>query len=358
MVSPRMRCLCCALPQRLLDYVAAQAEPVHRGRISQHKLQSAQIRSARRIPDVTWNTLRMKQPAGQRRRFIYDARGTDLLPGTLARTEGDAVSRDAVVNHAYRNLGITLEFFRSVFGLDSLDGRGMDVLASVHYGDDFSNAMWTGEQILFGDGDGIHILGFAQSLDIVAHELTHAVTQHAIRGGLGETRRGSKVKLLGQAGALNESFSDIFASLIKQWRRKQDVKQASWLVGEGILAPHIGNAVRSLKKPGDARSTYPGDDQVRHMRDFVDDGEVHTMSGIPNYAFYLAASAMGGRAWERAGRIWYTALPRLGSKATFTDAARATEQSASDLFGPTSKEARSVSKAWQKVGVVGQSRPS
>jgi Zn-dependent metalloprotease len=346
-----MRCMCCALPQRLLEHIARQADPVDRDRISRHKLQSAQIRAARHIPDGTSHALRMKQAAGQRSRFIYDARGTELLPGALARPEGGSATRDAAVNHAYRNLGITLEFFRIVFKLDSLDGRGMDVLASVHYGDRFPNAMWTGKQMLFGDGDGIHILGFAQSLDIVAHELTHAVTQHAIRGGLGQVRQGSKVKLVGQAGALNESFSDVFASLAKQWRLKQDVTQASWLVGEGIMAPHIGNAVRSLKKPGDRRATYPDDDQVRHMRDFVETSEVHTASGIPNHAFYLAASAMGGRAWERAGRIWFTALSRLRSKATFADAARTTVQSASDLFGPRSKEARSVSKAWNKVGV-------
>jgi Zn-dependent metalloprotease len=88
------------------------------------------------------------------------------------------------------------------------------------------------------------------------------------------------------------------------------------------------------------------------MRGFVEGGEVHAMSGIPNHAFYLAASALGGHAWDHVGRIWYAALPRFGSQASFADAARATVQAATELFGKVSKEARAVAKAWHDVGVM------
>ena len=352
MVSPRLRCVCCALPARVLHHLAAKAEPEHYARLVQHQGESAQIRSQRSDKRKEAAAPRAaRSPAGGQF-SVYDARHLQALPGRLVRRHGAPASRDATVNHAWDNVGITLDFFATVLGRDSLDGKGMHVDASVHYGDRFSNAMWTGKEMLFGDGDGIQILGFAQSLDIVAHELTHAVTQHSVRGGLGEKRIGGKVVLAGQAGALNESISDVFASMVKQWHTKQDVKKADWLLGEGVLAPAMGKAVRSLKDPGNAALTYEADDQAGDMRGYVEGGDVHANSGIPNHAFYLAARALGGHSWEHAGPIWYEAIPKLKKNAGFADAAQETLEAAATLFGVASREHKAVHKAWRQVRVI------
>ena len=337
----RLRCVCCALPARLLEHVAAKTGTSQ----ADHHATSQRLRVQRNTAAATAAT------DGKRGRFIHDAGRTEQLPGRIARPEGAPAVPDHVVNEAYQNIGITLDFFSKVFGRDSLDAAGMDVIASVHFGRSFPNAMWNGTQMLFGDGDGVHIRGFTQSLDIVAHELTHAVTQHAIPGGLGVVRRNGKPDLAGEAGALNESISDVFASLVKQWHGNEDVTKADWLLGQGILAPALGHAVRSLKDPGNPARTYEADHQVAHMSRYVEGGDVHANSGIPNHAFYLAASAMGGHAWEHAGRIWYDAMAPLHPKATFADAAHATADSAAHLFGAASREQHAVREAWQKVGV-------
>jgi Zn-dependent metalloprotease len=338
-VSARLRCVCCALPRRALEHV---------GLAHQHAA-TERLRSERHSHAID---LQAAAGNGKRERFVFDAGGTEALPGALARAEGAGAVRDAAVNEAYENVGITLEFFSKVFGRDSLDGSGMDVSASVHWGAQFANAMWTGRQMLFGDGDGVQVRGFTHCLDIVAHELTHAVTQHAVRGGLGIVKRQGKLDLAGEAGALNESFSDVFASLVKQWHRKQDAGRADWLVGEGVFAPEVGRAVRSLKAPGDRRQTYGGDDQVRDMSGFVAGGDVHANSGIPNHVFYLVATELGGHAWEHAGRVWYDALARLKPKATFVEAAHATAESAGRLFGTASREQHAVQSAWRKTAVI------
>jgi Zn-dependent metalloprotease len=350
MVSPRLRCICCALPARVLEHVAAKTGGDHAARMADHHRHSETIRAQRHAKAAEPQA---QSAAGQRRRIVFDAAHKQDLPGRLIREEGDAAkAHDDAVSGAYDNVGITLDFYAKVFGRDSLDGRGMDVNASVHYGDRFSNAMWNGTQMVFGDGDGVHIRGFTQSLDIVAHELTHAVTQHAIPGGLGVIKRHGKFDLTGEAGALNESISDVFACLVKQWHKKQKVDEADWLLGEGILAPALGRAVRSLKSPGNTAETYEGDDQVPDMRGYEEGGDVHRNSGIPNHAFYLAAHALGGHAWEHAGRIWYESIPRLQSQSGFRAAAQVTVDVAARVFGAASKEHHAIEAAWRKVGVL------
>jgi len=343
----RLRCVCCALPQRVLDHVAAKTGDASAAR--RHQETTERIRAQRNATAAAST----QAPGGEGKRSIHDAGGKEVLPGLLVRAEGAKPVADEAANEAFDNLGITLDFYSKVFGRDSLDARGMDVIASIHFGDQFPNAMWNGEQMLFGDGDGIHVGGFTRSIDIVAHELTHAVTQHTISGGLGVVTRNGKPDLAGEAGALNESISDVFASQVKQWHAKQDVAKADWLLGTGILAPSLGHAVRSLKNPGDTSKTYEGDRQVAHMSQYVQGGDVHANSGIPNHAFYLCAQALGGHAWEHAGRIWYDAIASLVPTSSFADAAKATGAAAARLFGNSSKEQHAVEAAWQKVGVTG-----
>jgi Zn-dependent metalloprotease len=167
------------------------------------------------------------------------------------------------------------------------------------------------------------------------------VTQFSVPGGL---------DYVDQSGALNESISDVFGSVVKQWKLKQDVNTADWLIGAGIMGPSVGKALRSMKSPGDTSVTWSGDDQPSSMDGYVAGGDVHTNSGIPNHAFYLAAMALGGNSWDKAGKIWYAALPMLKSNATFADAAKATISAAATLF--SGAEQKSVEDAWKQVKVI------
>jgi Zn-dependent metalloprotease len=272
--------------------------------------------------------------AAVKHRTVYDAAHTQTLPGEAVRHEGEAATRDRTVNAAYDNSGTTWDYYHAVHHRNSVDGRGLALDSTVHYGVGFDNAFWNGRQMVYGD----LFHGFAECLDVVGHELTHGVTQYTVPGGL---------VYEGQSGALNESVSDVFGSVIRQWQAKQTVDKADWLIGAGIMNPKYGRALRSLQAPGTASKF---DDQPAHMSHYVPDGDVHTNSGIPNHAFYLAATAIGGHAWEKAAPIWYLALGMLHSTATFADAAAATARAAENLFG-AGAELNAVREAWRGVGV-------
>jgi Zn-dependent metalloprotease len=286
-------------------------------------------------------------------RLVYDAHGLVRLPGRLVRRESDGRSADRTVNEAFAGLGATYDLFAKVYDRDSIDDRGMQLRASVHYSTDYDNAFWDGSEMVFGDGDGIVFVGFTTALDVIGHELTHGVTQFT-----------SNLDYAGQPGALNESFSDVFGSMVKQYHLGQDAAAADWLIGAGILARGIhGVALRSMKAPGtayDDQRLGGKDPQPAHMRDYRhladDEGGVHLNSGIPNRAFYLAATAIGGPAWETAGRVWYDTLRQLPSNATFADCAAVTRSEAERRFGSASREARAIRDAWWAVGVVTRAR--
>ena len=281
-------------------------------------------------------------PAGEKRRTIYDARNNDRLPGKLVRGEGDPATGDRDADAAYDNAGNTYDFYFQVLARRSIDNRGLRIDSTVHFKKGFNNAFWNGQQMVYGDGDNRLFTGFATCIDVVAHELTHGVTQYTVPGGA--------LVYSGQSGALNESISDVFGSVVKQWVKKQDVQSADWLIGEGIMAPGVGKALRSMKDPGNTAVTWSGDDQPQDMGGYVEGGDVHTNSGIPNHAFYLAATGIGGNSWEKAARIWYRALSLINPNTGFAEFAKATIDAANGLgFQP---EAQHVESAWRKVQVI------
>ena len=183
---------------------------------------------------------------------------------------------------------------------------------------------------------------------MIGHKLTHGVTQFT-----------AALDYHDESGALNEHLSDVFGVLVKQFTLKQSTAKADWLLGAELLAKSVhGVAVRSMKAPGTAYDDpiLGKDPQPSHMRGYVhgddDSGGVHVNSGIPNHAFYLAAIALGGNAWETAGRIWYLALTRkLRHTAQFQDCADATWNAAGELFGAGSEPQDAVAAAWKGVGV-------
>src|ERR1044072_7997858 len=214
-------------------------------------------------------------PTGTMRRTIYDAKQGMTLPGKLVRSEGGKKSKDTAVNEAYDGSGKTYKFYLNIFQRNSIDDRGMRLDSTVHFRRGFNNAFWNGQQMVYGDGDGQIFNRFTKSLDVIGHELTHGVTQY--EAGL---------VYQDQPGALNEHFSDVFGSLVRQFAKKQKAKQADWLIGKGICAPGIqGVALRSMKAPGTAYNDplIGKDPQPAHMSHFVqttaDFGGVHINSG-------------------------------------------------------------------------------
>lgn len=287
----------------------------------------------------------------QEKRTIYDDKQTQNLPGTLVRAEGQPPVADNAVNQAYDGLGDTFDFYLAAYNRNSIDNAGLALEATVHFGQKYDNAFWNGQQMVFGDGDGVIFTGFTGCIDVIGHELTHGVT-------------GSEANLRyqGQPGALNESISDVFGSLVKQFSAspKQTATQADWLIGAGLLAPGIhGVALRSMKAPGTAYDdpTLGKDPQPADMAHYVhtlqDNGGVHTNSGIPNHAFYLAATSIGGYAWEKAGKIWYDTLldHNLKPSANFSRFAQLTIAHAGVLYGANGIEQKAVQDAWRQVGV-------
>jgi Zn-dependent metalloprotease len=335
-------CCCFIIPPRMLRKLAEQADAPERKLLLDQLERSAFIRGQRSARGVAAPGLLVA--AGEKRRTVYDARHGTRLPGKLVRDESGAAVADSAVNQAFDSAGTTYDFYEQILKRNSVDGAGMRIESSVHYSTNYNNAFWNGSQMVYGDGDGKLFTGFTGALDVVAHELTHGVTQYTVPGG--------GLVYDGQSGALNESISDVFGSVVKQWHLKQTPQTADWLIGAGILLPSVGKALRSMADPGNTALTWSGDDQPGTMAGFVKDGDVHTNSGIPNHAFYLAAMKLGVNSWEKAGPIWYQSLSLLHPDATFVDAANATIKAAGMLYGVGSGEAAAVQAAWQEVGVL------
>jgi Zn-dependent metalloprotease len=319
--------------------------------------------------DGTFRTLRAEQlptvqvfvrqpaatlPSGEKRREIYDAKNTQNLPGSPARFEGEKSVQDAAVNEAYDGLGATYDFYWQVLRRHSIDDRGLPLEATVHFGKKYDNAFWNGNQMVFGDGDGDLFNRFTVALDVIAHELTHGVTE--LEAALSYSF---------EPGALNESVSDVFGVLVKQHSLKQTADNADWLIGAGLFTNKVkGKALRSMSAPGTAYDdpVLGKDPQPDHYADFVrtqaDNGGVHINSGIPNRAFYLTATQIGGFAWESAGRIWYETLRDrdLRPNASFLQFAQLTTRNAARLFGENSTQVAAVNAAWAEVGVTRDDR--
>lgn len=272
--------------------------------------------------------------------------GMDSGCGIPVRVTDDGkVSSDPVVEAAMTNASIVQRYYAEEFGRDSITGDNMPLEICVHFGDRINNALWDGAQFHFGDGDGVLFRPFATSLEVVAHELSHAVIDTT-----------SGLRYDGESGALNESFADVMAAMAVQRHLALDVYDANWLIGTDVLMPGIGiDGVRSFKGAPAYRNhaRLQSDVQPKHYRDFVrdlaDNGSVHANSGIPNHAFYLAASRLGGRAWERAGRIWFEAFTRLAATADFQAAAEKTVWVANDINDAEAVEA--FREAWDAVGL-------
>lgn len=342
------RCsLHCIMPPYILKSLLEKGSSDQRELALKALLSTSTLRADRRF------IARLVAPVsgvGGKQRMIFDCRNKPTTrEALLVRRESDRSNGDPAANEAFDGVGATYDFYSQIFHRNSIDNAGMRLDSYVHYGENYPNAMWDGRRMIFGDGDGELFSRLTQSVDVIGHELTHGVTQYT-----------ANLEYRGQSGALNESISDVFGSLVKQWSLSQTADQADWLIGTECWSPQInGDALRSMKKPGSAYDDpiLGKDPQPAHMRDYKrmpetpygDMGGVHINSGIPNHAFYLFAIAIGGCAWETAGQVWYEALQRSKKDTNFDTFANTTFAIAGENFDTRTQQA--VQEAWTEVGV-------
>jgi vibriolysin len=279
-------------------------------------------------------------------RKLYDGKTLSTLPGTLARIEGAEPVADSVVNTNYNHLGTTYDCYKTLFGRDSYNAAGATLISTVHHRVKYVNAFWNGTQMVYGDGDNVTASNLANSLDVTAHELTHAVTDSE-----------SDLIYSGESGGLNESMSDIFGAVCEWYGDGKVVSERTWLIGDDVWTPATpGDALRYMNTPvrdGVSLDYYP---------DYSSGVDVHYSSGISNLAFYLLSQGgthprgkttfvVPALGLEKAARIFYKANADLMvPTTTFEQAKIATEQAAQQL-GYDAATVAAVSNAWKAVGV-------
>lgn len=319
-------CSCCfVVPSYILEHLSRQ--DFESARVSLAK--SRQVRESRKrkqynIEGVIALTDAGHGPTHESAVHVYDCHGSTHLREQEVRKEGQGPTGDEAFDNAYDYAEVVKDYYKTVLHRNSIDNQGLDLLLNVHYGHNFLNAFWDGDEMVFGDGDGVIFTNFTKSLDVIGHELTHGVTQFT-----------ADLKYEGQSGALNEHFSDALGIAIKQYHLKQTAHDADWLIGVDIMGPSLkGQALRSMKAPGTAfdNPLMGKDKQPDHMKNYYqgeDDNQgVHINSGIPNKVFYLVSMEIGT---DKAAMIWYAALQKLFATANFNDFVQAITKAAQQL---------------------------
>jgi len=283
--------------------------------------------------------------------YTLDARGAD---STLFFVASNNVNNwtDPVSVSASANGGQLYDFFREKFNRNAIDGNGSTMNIIVNFKQNFNNAFWNGQYMVFGNGDGQAFGSLAGATDVTAHEMS-----------LGVVERTANLVYENQPGALNESFADVFGVLFEFWLEGQN---GDWLLGEDVTTPGIaGDALRNMENPAAANVAFGGQ-QPTKMSEFrqlantpdQDHGGVHINSGIPNRAFYLFATnvAVGT---DKAGAIYYHALTNyLTRNSQFIDCRLAVIKSAEDIHGAGSAEATAAAQAFDTVEIFdGNSTP-
>lgn len=295
---------------------------------------------ARKMTSLTSSLAPPMQVAAKPTVSVYNCANGTVLPG--APVPKPETSTDATAKRTAVETRAVADFY-ALFGRNSIDGCGMTLISSVHYGSNFNNAFWNGTQMTYGDGDNRIFIDFTKSNDVIAHELTHGLTQHTLQ-----------LLYANEPGGLNESMSDVFGSMFRQWRANQTVDKADWLIGKDIMGPLAKSkgftCLRDMADPPNKHCLAP---QPKHFKDYKTGMDPHESSGIPNFAFYTTAKAIGGKSWEKAGKIWYEAMSQAGPKPNLKMKAFAnmTRKAAKLLFPKDAKVIASVEQGWKAVGL-------
>jgi bacillolysin len=294
---------------------------------------------------------------------------TGLLFNSDTATDSDNIWTDGPTVDAHVYQGWVYDYYFKRFGRRGLDDRNIEIDGIVHpldrsqatqqppdiVGTFINNAFYCCSGLMvYGDGDGRIFTHLAAALDVVAHEMTHGVTDFS-----------SQLINQDEPGALNEAFSDIMAAAIEFYYQPvgSGTDKGDWLIGEDVLLVYPGY-IRSLNNPHGVL----GDPDHYNLRQFIgtttDDGGVHFNMTIGTHAFYLAVeggrnrvsgitvAGVGFSSIEKIERIFYRAFALLmAPNSKFSDARAATLQAATDLYGAGSNERSQVEQAWTAVGV-------
>jgi Zn-dependent metalloprotease len=344
-------CTCFIIPQSVLERFAKDKKLTVEQRqyfvdaakleVDWRRARSAMAKFSHRSRALLPTAVSALAAAGPPSVLVFDCGHGTTLPGTTIANPG--ASTDASAKRTFDETAAVVSFYQTIFGRNSLDNAGMTLLSSIHFSVNYNNAGWTGSQMRYGDGDGNIFIDFTKSNDVIGHELTHGVTQFT-----------SGFAYINQAGGLNESMSDVFGSMFRQWRANQTVNAADWLIGKEIIGPGAiargFTCLRDMAKPAASHCLAP---QPTKFSQYHDGMDPHESSGIPNLAFFKAAMAIGGKSWEKAGKIWYQALsgiapsPNMKMK-VFADRTR---NLAGTLFPADPSIKTAVDKAWKAVGL-------
>jgi Zn-dependent metalloprotease len=272
---------------------------------------------------------------------VFDCNHGQTMPG--AQNTDPVNSPDATAKRAFVETSSVAAFYSQVFGRNSIDDAGMGMISSIHYGTDYNNAFWNGSQMTYGDGDGSIFVDFTQGNDVIGHELTHGVTQHSLQ-----------LNYSNEAGGLNESISDCFGSMFRQWEAKQNVNQADWLIGKDVMGPAaLQKGLTCLRDMADPAAQHCLSPQPTNFSQYQAGMDPHESSGIPNLAFCTIAKAVGGNSWDKVGHIWYKSVTGFGPTPTMKMKAFAnrTRAVAAQLYPGDSALANAVDAGWKKVGL-------
>lgn len=272
---------------------------------------------------------------------VFDCGGNEVLPG--ARVSNPIASDDAVVARVALTTFDLRDFMSEVLGRNSVDDLGLSIHSSVHYSRSYCNAFWEDNRCVFGDGDGLIFKNFVSSNDFVAHEVMHGVTEYT-----------AKLEYRSEAGALNESMSDVFGVVFRQWHAKQDLSTAEWSIGSDMMGPtaiQLGwTCLRHVAEPSASSSMTR---QPSRYSEYDASEEPHINSGIPNRAFFLTTKALGLPSWTTGARIWYRALTSADASPamTFSKFAALTVSAAIELGDQIPGAVNAVRTAWNAVEV-------
>ncbi|BCB03600.1 M4 family metallopeptidase [Bacillus sp. KH172YL63] len=267
-----------------------------------------------------------------------------FLPGTLWSDSDNVLNDayDAPAVDAHYFAGVTYDYYKNKFNRNSYDNQGAKLVSSVHYSSNYNNAFWDGSQMVYGDGDGTTFAPLSGGIDVVAHELTHAVTDFT-----------SDLVYQNESGALNEAISDIFGTLVEY----ENGFNPDFEIGEDIYTPGTsGDALRSMSDP----TKYGDPDHYsKRYTGTSDNGGVHTNSGIINKQAYLLSEGgthygvnVPGIGREKLGKIYYRMnTVYLTASSTFSQARAAAVQAATDLYGSSSAEVNAVKLSFDAVGI-------
>ena len=344
-----MSCNCFIIPLDLLKKFASDlelAEEVrnnffHTHSISQHiralrSEHSALAQTLRQLFPILIPSIHLLPPS-----VVYDCQHGSSQPGVPVANPSN--SADGSVKRAYVEAEAVAKFYWDIFRLDSIAAHHMTLVSSVHYLNRFTNAFWDGAHMTYGDGDGQIFIDFTLGNDVIAHELTHGVTQYS-----------AGFAYANEAGGLNESISDVFGSMFRQWQAGQDVNTADWLIGHDIIGP-VAKArgytcLRDMSNPAAAHCLAP---QSTTFSQYHAGMDPHYSSGIPNFAFYKAAKAAGGHSWDKAGKIWYKALTGFppAPNMLMSQFANRTRSLSHSMFPNDASVQNAVNNAWIAVGL-------